>query len=53
MLDVFVGIGLTSVMILFILFHAIRMDKSEPWFAPFKPKVKAGKSTQTPWKRST
>ena len=53
MLDVFVGIGLTSMMILFVLVHAIRKDKTEPWFAPFKPQAKAAKSGPAPWKRST
>ncbi len=53
MLDVFVGIGFTSLMILFVLFHAIRMDKTQPWFAPFKPAVKAGRANPTPWKRGT
>jgi hypothetical protein len=53
MLDVFVGIGFTSVMIMFILFRAVRMDRMQPWFTPFRPREKAANASQTPWKRKT
>jgi hypothetical protein len=53
MLDVFVGIGFTSVMILLILLHAVRLDRTQPWFTPFTPKEKPTKANPTPWKRST
>jgi hypothetical protein len=52
MLDVFVGIGLTSIMILFIIVRAIRLNRTEPWFAPFKPREKPGNTAATPWRRS-
>jgi hypothetical protein len=51
MLDVFLGIGFTSVMILLVLFRAVRADKAEPWFLPLKPKEVAVKANATPWKR--
>lgn len=51
MLDVFVGIGFTSVMILLIVFRAIGLDRVEPWFVPFKPRQGTTAGGSVPWRR--
>lgn len=51
MLDVFLGIGFTSVMIMYIVFCAVRVDRTQPWFVPLKMKTRSEKAATTPWKR--
>jgi len=51
MLDVFVGIGFVSLLIMFTVVRAIRLNRTEPWFVPFRPRDKGQAASQAPWRR--
>jgi hypothetical protein len=50
MLDL-AGIMFSSVMILFIIINAVRLDRVKPWFQTISRTDSAGNSSPGPWRR--
>lgn len=50
MLDI-AGILFSSVMMLFVIVRAVRLDRSQPWFQTIAGKGEPRKPAQRPWRR--
>jgi hypothetical protein len=50
MLDTF-GILFSSVMVLAIIIRAVRLDRTQPWFAQPKPPEKPEPPNTRPWRK--
>jgi hypothetical protein len=45
------GIMFSSVMILFVIVRAVRLDSVQPWFQAMTGRDDAGKTARRPWQR--